>query len=233
MSDSSIFSWLIIGCLSVFTLSGCNQETEVTTPRDELSEAEEYLLSVALGSEFGSSSRLVRKWVRDVQVFLSDTVDQALREEYERIRQEINGLSNDIQITNASQPEEADFVILLSDADRYAAFEPNAANLVSNNFGLFWVYWNGRSEITRGSMYVDVERTPGLDCQKHLLREELTQALGLMNDTNDYPASIFYQAWTCTPSYAKIDRELLQIFLDPRVEPGMNRAELEEILLQF
>jgi hypothetical protein len=60
-------------------------------------------------------------------------------------------------------------------------------------------------------MYVDIERTKSRDAQRHLLREELTQSLGLINDTYDYPESIFYQGWTETTEYAPIDRELIQM----------------------
>ena len=32
--------------------------------------------------------------------------------------------------------------------------------------------------------------------QKHVIREEITQSLGFLNDTYDYPESIFYQGYS-------------------------------------
>jgi hypothetical protein len=64
------------------------------------------------------------------------------------------------------------------------------------NFGLFYAYWNGSYEIYKGSMYVDLERTPTPEAKRHLLREELTQALGLMNDIQQEPESLFHGYWT-------------------------------------
>ena len=60
-------------------------------------------------------------------------------------------------------------------------------------------------------MYVDTERSSTMSAKKHLLREELTQSLGLFNDTYDYPESIFYQEWTETNEYAPIDIELISM----------------------
>ena len=62
-----------------------------------------------------------------------------------------------------------------------------------------------------GKMYVDLVRNGDVESYKHLLREELTQSLGLFNDSWDYPESIFYQAWTTTTEYAPIDSELIDM----------------------
>jgi hypothetical protein len=60
-------------------------------------------------------------------------------------------------------------------------------------------------------MYVDIYRCESIEGQKHLLREELTQSLGLTNDAFDYRESIFYQKWTETTEYAPIDRKLIEM----------------------
>jgi hypothetical protein len=124
----------------------------------------------------------------------------------------------------------ANFLIFVSDGETFAQYEPNARPYLSNNNGLVWIYWDGNYNITQGSMLVDITKLAELDCQKHILREELTQGLGLLNDTFDHPTSIFYQGYTCYPSYAEIDLELLEIFLSNKIKPGMSRAEAQEAL---
>ncbi|NJO03603.1 MAG: DUF2927 domain-containing protein [Bacteroidia bacterium] len=79
-------------------------------------------------------------------------------------------------------------------------------------------------------MYLDVERLQALDYLKHLLREELTQALGLMNDSMKYRDSIFYQNFTRTNAYTEMDRELIRLLYLVQIRPGMNAAEVEEVL---
>jgi hypothetical protein len=46
---------------------------------------------------------------------------------------------------------------------------------------------------------------------KHVLREELTQAMGLLNDSWKYPESMFYDGVSEPTEYAPIDRELIDI----------------------
>ena len=61
-------------------------------------------------------------------------------------------------------------------------------------------------------MYVDMIRTKeNQKAQKHLLREELTQSLGLCNDSWKYDNSIFYQGWTTTNQYSEMDKRLIDM----------------------
>ena len=88
-------------------------------------------------------------------------------------------------------------------------FDPNSKKYTNNNYGVFVYY--GKTYITRANVFVDIYRTKSINAQKHLLREEVTQSLGLFNDTYDYPNSIFYQGWTETTKYADIDVKLIKM----------------------
>ena len=81
-------------------------------------------------------------------------------------------------------------------------------------------------------MYVDMFRTFGIDDQSHLLREELTQALGMWNDTAKYPDSIFYSVYAYTTEYLEVDREIIRTLYNPRVKVGMNDADLDLLFLE-
>lgn len=50
--------------------------------------------------------------------------------------------------------------------------------------------------MTSCAIFIDTERANGLKQQKHLVREEVTQALGLMNDSPEYPDSMFYSKFS-------------------------------------
>jgi hypothetical protein len=77
---------------------------------------------------------------------------------------------------------------------------------------------------------LDIFRTQRDVERRHLLREELTQSLGLMNDTNDYPDSIFYQAWTITTQYSEIDKKIIRLLYHQDIKAGMNRLQVEELI---
>jgi hypothetical protein len=199
-------------------------------PEANLSEAQKYFLKIALGSEFGANTRKINKWKSEIKLFLPDSSRTDLLDELKRILVELNNLNTELKIRRVMQENEANFVVFLSGKNSYGNYEPNVKNLLDNNWGLVWIYWNSQSEIYKGSMYVDIERNTDINCMKHLLREELTQGLGLLNDTNDYPSSIFYQQWTCSPSYADIDKEVIKLLYNPQIKIGMSKNEVIKVL---
>ena len=64
------------------------------------------------------------------------------------------------------------------------------------------------------------------ETRSHVIREELTQALGLMRDSNSRPDSIFYQEWSPLTEYSDIDREVIRILYLDDVAAGMTRDEV-------
>ena len=179
-------------------------------PTKEFSpEAKEYFKKVAYGNEFNSGNTSLKKWNQDVKIYVFGDKRDYLMSELKDIVSELNGLISTINITIVSNESDANLIVLFGSAQEYNEFESNSVGYTDQNQGLFIVY--GREELTHATMYVDIKRTTRDDAQKHLLREELTQSLGLCNDSYDYPESIFYQGWTETTEYAEIDKELIQM----------------------
>ncbi len=203
-------------------------------PRSEensLTEGQRYFLEIALGNEYGSNDPVIHKWTGTIRVAYYQSLPQPLEREFQRIVMEINALSHSITIEVVPEAVEANMLVFVTDPATYAKYEPNAKPYLSENLGLVWVHWDNRSVIYKGSIYVneDVDTT----CQKHLLREEFTQSLGLLNDSYRYPQSIFYQEWTCTTSYTELDREVIGYILDPRITPGMTRDDVIAVFNQM
>lgn len=226
----------VLGLSVILILNACNSgdedpQPQIPNPPDNnaasLTDAQEYFLEISLGSEMPNVPQTVKKWNEDVLIYVADTSYPELMEELKTIISEINDLSTTIALRQVATRAESNYLIYFGDAQTYSQqYEPAAASLVEDNWGVFWIYWDRSYRIFRGSMYVDTERTESLDCQKHLLREELTQSLGLMQDTDDYPNSIFYQSWTCGPQYADIDKELIRWQLSDDITAGMTHSEI-------
>ncbi|NJL11596.1 MAG: DUF2927 domain-containing protein [Microscillaceae bacterium] len=85
--------------------------------------------------------------------------------------------------------------------------------------------------IEQGLIFIAAQTSSLNALQAHLLREELTQALGLVNDSWHCPQSIFYQGWTHTQSWAAIDRWLIRSLYHPKLKPGMTWTEVERFLV--
>ena len=231
MKNSLLFLLIII-------ISSCSQADEnATLPEPELSEYQidviDYFKAVALGFEFGNASRITRKWNSDMNIFTEGEPSTELMNELNEIILEINDLATDgFQINIVDQSSQSNYHIFFGTGTEYAQSYPSQTNFVDANWGLFSVYWNAQNEFTTGHMYVDISRA-NLTEQKHLLREELTQSLGLARDSQRYLESIFQSAWTSTTDYAEIDRDLIRLLYHPDLNIGLNENRVEEVLREI
>ena len=67
--------------------------------------------------------------------------------------------------------------------------------------------------------------------RNHVILHEITQALGLPNDSWWYPDSTFYQGWSehLGSGLADIDEAVIRLLYDPRIKAGMTIEDLERI----
>jgi len=218
--------WLILLVSSCITL-----KDDPKPLGNELSEAQLYFLSIAFGTEFGGASPVIRKWTSEVKIFMADSTYQELNQELNLVIAELNDLIETISIRRVNTRAESNLVLYCGNADVFVRdYEPATQNVIKNNFGLFWIYWNNQSELIRGNVFVDTQRTQGVNCQRHLLREELTQSLGIMQDSGQFSDSIFQQSWTCTNTYAAVDTMVIKLLYHPLVKPGMSKQQVTAII---
>jgi hypothetical protein len=69
--------------------------------------------------------------------------------------------------------------------------------------------------------------------RSHLIREELTQSLGLMRDSYKHPNSMFYQPWTDVTEFSDLDRALIQLLYSADLRAGMTRTEVATVLNRY
>lgn len=226
--------YLLLLSLIPFLVS-CQKDSPLPTSCGEepvpATTEEAVFLEVAFGSEFAEGPGRVRKWAEDVLIYLPNR-NTLLETELESVLNELNTLSESTRLSTTEDSTAANFILFFGDKPTYVDdYAPEAADLIASNFGLFSITWNTRTyEITRATACVDTVRERDPDCLRHLLREELTQALGLANDHYDFDDSIFFGEYTCTPFYSELDRLIIANFLSREVRAGMCPEEVYEIL---
>lgn len=218
--------------ISLFIFS-CSKDVETVSPALSAYNLSvvNYFKDVALGFEFGGASEITRRWTNDMKVFVGGNPTLELQAELEMIVNEINDLSTTgftIEIVNDTL--QSNYYIYFGSGSSYADIFPSQSSFVANNFGLFSIFWNGSDELFKGYMYVDIFRAT-LTEQKHILREELTQSLGLGNDSPLFAESIFQQDFTTkTTEYAQIDEDLIRLLYHPDMRIGLNKNQVDEVL---
>jgi hypothetical protein len=228
--------WAILFLFSFAFYSCSDQDVEPQPPQppgDQLTayqrEVLNYFVDVALGFEFGNASRITRKWKTEIKIFIGGDKTIEMLTELDRIIGEIEDLTDQLSFSITEDTLQSNYYLFLGSGEEFAKRFPPAQQHIASNWGLFYVYFNGASELYSAVMYVDVYRTNSAAGRKHLLREEFTQSLGLARDSDKYPQSIFYGPWTTVTEYASIDRDLIRVLYHPAMVTGLNELSVRNL----
>lgn len=149
----------------------------------------------------------VLRWNKDIKIYASGDISKANKKEMVRVIIALNRLIKPIKITLVQRPEMANSFIYFGAIDAYNKSPLTSKKLNDTYFGHFHIKIF-QQEIQQSNIYINTSETSEKR-QKHIIREELTQSLGLINDAYDYPESIFYQGYSETKEFTLLDRKLI------------------------
>lgn len=183
------------------------------------SEVDNYFNEIAYKNEF-TNDVILKKWSKDIKIFICDfnqdiffsesvkkDID-SLKLELSKIVFDLNVLIDPINISIVDSIGKANFFIYLGSSEWYNYNVPESKPYTISNYGLGWVSLEGQT-IVKSEVYVNIYKSLTLNEKKHLLREEITQSLGLFNDSWLYPNSIFYQGWTDVVEFSELDKKII------------------------
>lgn len=177
----------------------------------------DYFLEIAFGFEYGSASEVVRKWPGDVRIQVHGQPTAEDLATLDGLIAEINALTetSDLVVVEADPLVDLHFAPMADFPDIHPGY-------IQGNDGFFSVWFDGTQHFTRAVILIrsDVDQT----LRDHLIREEVTQSLGMANDSFLYPESIFYQAFTRVTEFAPIDEAVIEIVYREDVRAGMDRG---------
>lgn len=189
------------------------------------SEQLDYFLEVAMGSEFNSNQVVLRKWGSEVRIKYFGTPTEQDLETLQSVVSELDELTGDnlrVQLVDRNPNVEIYFV----PESQFRRYEPN---YVPRNLGFFWTWWNNTQTLNRARVLITTSGVTQSE-RSHLIREELTQSMGLMRDSSRYRDSIFYQGWTDTTEYSTLDRAVISLLYQPQLQTGMTRSQVAQTL---
>ena len=194
-------------------------------------DAVQYFTDIALGSEFGSNNphnQVVKKWRSQVRIQLHGSYTKDDEDDLEGMISELKKLTG-LAIQRVYR--DANINIHFIPADKFGVVIPQY-NTITPQIGVFYVESNSITHTIQSATIAIKDSLSG-DLREHILREELTQSFGLMRDSYQYNNSVFQQKVESKPTkYAAIDKEIIRILYDPRIQPGMNEEEVKKALMQ-
>ena len=184
----------------------------------------DYFSAIALSSEYGEGGGDIKKWTTDVRIAVHGDPSKQDLATLDDVLADLNALIGPIELAIVSSGANANIYFAPE-----SEFTSIAQEYIPVNMGFFWTWWDGEGTITETRILVsttDITQTE----RDHIIREELTQCLGLMNDSYAYEDSVFYQGWTSTMEYTSIDEDLVEMLYLPEVKPGMGAESVMAIL---
>ena len=184
----------------------------------------DYFLDIAFGSEFGEATPLLRRWPSGSGplIRMNGTPSTADREVLDSVIAEIDRLAPglDIELVADFPTVEMHFV----PQSEFATLLPQAP---AGNNGLVWLWWGGDQYLFQSVVLISTTTAETL--RAHIIREEVTQMLGLLQDSFLYPESIFYQAFSDVTEYLPIDRAVIDLLHRPELRVGMTATEAARV----
>jgi len=189
-----------------------------------------YFIDIALGFEFGSSSLVTRKWEDDMKIYIDGLPSTELLEELDSLIIELNSYFTDgFQITITESKEDANFFLFFGSGPDFSEKYNVNLSYTETNIGLFFMKYNAHNFLISGKSYVNTVDVD-LYTQKHILREELTQSLGLARDSNIYEDSVFFQYSNEVVEFSDLDIKLIKLLYSPNMKTGLDKEDILELL---
>jgi len=202
-------------------LISCNNQPSDNIKNDFNIEELEYYVEIAFGSEFRKKNNPTALfWRNDIEVQLNRNYTQDDSLEVLRVIQELNLLIDPIEIKLVETGGNLNMYF-----DRTSTFK-SFPTYVPGNFGYFKI--ERIAFLPKAYILVDMEQS--IIRRKHIIREELTQVLGLTNDSYLYPESIFFQGYSTITEYSEIDRQLIRLMYNYNLPYAMRKSEFIDFI---
>jgi len=207
------FTLILIGCSVQNNTNNFTQE-EIN-----------YFSEIALGAEFGDEIPVIKKWNKNIRIKIEGEPTSEDLEIINDIIVDLNELISGIKIKLVEKKE--NLTITFSPESDFGSIDQN---YIPTNYGFFWALWHDDNYVIYNASILVSSADITQNERSHLIREELTQSLGLMNDSGKYIDSIFYQKWTDVTEFTEIDRAVIKLLYLKKIKPGMTKDQIIQIL---
>ena len=203
----------------------------------------DYLLAsfveIAMRSEYSPGPSPIRKWSKPINYFFIHRVgDQALHEQLSTLHLAHLSAITGLTIQPAPNRPSANLLIVFSTEDNLqkelladfgVQLQQQRRELFHNSVCLASFTTASNHEIIRAIVLIPVDRARAHAKLVECIVEELTQVLGLPNDSDKVFPSIFNDK-SVNSLLTGLDQLLLKMLYDPRVKAGMTETEAMPVL---
>ena len=199
----------------------------------------DYFLETALKSEYGYHPKRVIKWTNPMKMFISQkekykTQVSIIKETIEKIN---NLVSDGFRIELTESANKSNTIIYLANKERINELRKTFLKEFDVDFvGLADVEFDLSSfNILKARIFIDTDEK--LEEQKATILEEITQSIGLLNDSEIYPDSTFFQNKLHDiqkfHNHSDIDKEIIKLLYSTRMKPGLDSKDVKKVFRRY
>jgi hypothetical protein len=197
--------------------------TVVPRPGGYAADEIDYFTAIAFGAEIGDSSPFLRRWRSDTDLAIrvngAPTPDDLVM--LDAVLAEISRLTPlQFEIVDDLPAVEVHFV----PRSQFQTVLPQAQ---TGSDGFVWAWWAADDHFTSCLVLIATDLSQSL--RDHVIREEVTQMLGLLQDSFLYPESIFYRSPSIVTEYLPIDRAVIELLYRVELAAGMTSTQAEQM----
>lgn len=190
---------------------------------------------IALRSEYERVAPVVKKWRTPLRIWVeSHSGDREKQQSLLEMHFSQIGDITDLPYRFVTRKDRANVRVVFASEQNFQAvvkreMGSTAAQQASHSVCLGHIRYNKRSEITRGAVVIPVERAQRLGKLVPCMVEELTQMMGLINDSQVVSPTVFSDI-TDDDLLTGLDYLLLRLLYSPQVRSGMTAREAAPVL---
>jgi hypothetical protein len=154
----------------------------------------------------------IYKWNKNIQVYLYGNFSKNNKQQVIKVIKELNRLIYPRKITLVKNAKRANSFMYFGSLESNNQNSLSGQKLHGKYFGHFHIL-SFHQEIQRSYIFINTADTSPKR-QKHIIREELTQSLGFINDSYDYPESIFYQEYSDNDFFSELDQRVIRLLYE-------------------
>jgi hypothetical protein len=171
-------------------------------------EIKSYFNEIAYSGEFGTGCNCLTKWGTDVKIYLDGYYSTQDLQTVKNTISELNNVLTKIQISIVSEKSKSNSILYFGTYmefnKKYLSFQDDYSFVD----GMAVIYPSITSGLIDNTKILICPNIKGVK-RNHVILEEITQSLGLANDSMKYPDSIFYDGDTFITSLSKLDKEVI------------------------
>lgn len=208
-----------------------------------------YIKQLTLGQYANNEDKRIIKWVNDINIYIEGDMSAYWSDVLDSLIIEINHIIDTTQLKRVASEDQANYLIITGSAKKdYLNFHPNVPLNFGERFGNFLmlpnsdperaiggflIYPNSDYEIIYGSMYIDFDMFGSNKYRRHILRQMLTQSLGIPYKSRKYSDSIFsnHPSGQVVIKYSNFDKTIIKSLYDECVKTGMDKFALDHVLI--